>query len=104
VKPLPSICWLLATAVVASCTTTTQSRDTPRYLLGGATPQLAAEVLPVIRTRTADAIIDLEKKADGTVEVKTGALVPYRSGGGSYYVLRKRDGRWQIVSEGVWIV
>ena len=66
--------------------------------------QLAAEVLPSIRTRTADAIIDVEKKPDGTVVVQTGTLVPYRSGGGSYYILRKHHGQWRIVSEGVWIV
>ena len=103
-KPLHSIWWLLVTALVTSCTTITQSRDTPRYFLGGATQQLAAEVLPVIRTRTTEAIIDFEKKPDGTVEVKTGTLVPYRSGSGSYYVLQKHHGRWRIISEGVWIV
>jgi len=88
VKALPPICCLIAIALNVSCATIRQSRDTPRYFLGGATQQLAAEVLPVIRAQTTEAIIDLEKKPDGSVEVKTGTLVPYRSGGGSYYVLQ----------------
>ena len=87
-KALPFICCLIAIALNVSCATIRQSRDTPRYFLGGATQQLAAEVLPVIRAQTTEAIIDLEKKPDGSVEVKTGTLVPYRSGGGSYYVLQ----------------
>jgi len=104
VKALPSICCLIAIALNVSCATIRQSRDTPRYFLGGATQQLAAEVLPVIRAQTTEAIIDLEKKPDGSVEVKTGTLVPYSSGGGSYYVLQKHHGQWRIISEGVWTV
>jgi hypothetical protein len=95
---------LIAVGLLASCTSLQKSRDTPRYVLGGATSEMIAQILPVVRAHTKDPIIQIEKTSDGTVEVQVGELVPFQSGHGHWYQLKKRDGRWQIVADGVWIV
>jgi hypothetical protein len=95
---------ILATALITSCASLEASRNTPRYLVGGATPEIVAEVIPLIRARTRDAIVTVEKAADGTLTVETGTLVPYQSGGGKWYRLKKVRGRWRIIADGIWIV
>ena len=104
VKPHRAVGSLMAIVLASSCTTGVGWRDTPRYLLGGATTELATEVIPVVRTRTSEAIIQVKRLHDGTVEVQTGDLVPYQSGGGKVYVLKESRGHWQIISEAIWIV
>jgi len=54
--------------------------------------------------RTKDAIITVEKAPDGTLKVETGTLVPYRSGHGNWYQLKKVHGQWRIIADGIWIV
>src|SRR5258708_34169327 len=76
-----------AAALLASCSTVTQSPNAPRYL-NGATPELAAEVLPIIRSQTKEPISEIERKPDGTVEVKTGGVR-----GGPWFVFKKAKGR-----------
>ena len=93
---------LIAVAFLSSCAAVQQSRDTPRYILGGATPEMIAQILPVVRTQTKDPIIQVEKKSDSTVEVQVGNLVPFQRGGGHWYRLKKKHGRWQIIADGVW--
>jgi hypothetical protein len=95
---------ILVITLLTSCTALQHSRDTPRYLVGGATSSMVAEVLPLIRGRTKGAIITVEKAPDGTLQVETGTLVPYRSGHGNWYKLKKIHGRWRIIDDGVWIV
>lgn len=95
---------ILVITLLSSCTALQHSHDTPRYLVGGATSTMVAEVLPLIRSRTKDAIITVEKAPDGTLKVETGTLVPYRSGHGNWYKLKKVHGRWRIIADGIWIV
>ena len=104
VKRPSQVLSFIAVGLLASCAALQKSRDTPRYILGGATPEMIAQILPVVRAQTKDPIIQIEKKSDGTVEVQVGDLVPFQSGGGHWYQLRKKAGRWQIVADGIWIV
>ena len=89
--------WLAVTAALASCATSTQSSHTPRYL-GGATPELAVEVLPIIRRQTREPITEVEKKPDGTLYVRTGTV-----SGSPCFVLKKSKGKWRVISDCIWV-
>ena len=49
VKRDGKITGVLMITLLSSCTALQESRDTPRYLVGGATSSMVAEVLPLIR-------------------------------------------------------
>ena len=88
---------LAAIGLLASCSTTPQSSDIPRYL-GGATTALAGEVAPIIHSQTTEAITAIEQQPDGTVKVSTGTV-----SGGRCFLLKKSKAKWHIISDCIWI-
>ena len=87
-------------AILISCSGVQTSRDTPRYLTGGATRELARKIIPIIRVYTAEVIVQVDQRPNGTVQVTTGSAAPYHSG--RYFDLRKVRGVWRVTSDGIW--
>jgi hypothetical protein len=73
-------------------------------LQNGATRRDLVEVGPVIRARSNEPILSINRLPDGTLEVQAGHICGTRCGSGTSFRLRKLDSNWKIIHEAYWVL